>query len=65
MKSEGQTFELIYQGHDGQKKTADQLMMDYDMDDDTSNPVNLIERDIFVDDNDEVHRAGTTTDKDR
>ena len=48
-----------------QRDFADTLITDYDLYDDPFDSVNVMEGDILVDDNDEILRAGTTTDKDR
>ena len=42
---------------------VDTLMTDYDMYDDPFDSVSVMEGDILVNDNDELLRAGTTTDK--
>ena len=56
---------LFSHGHADQEDLADSLMMDYDMYDDPYSSFNVMEGDIFVEDNDEVLGAGTTTDEKR
>ena len=48
-----------------QRDIADTLMTDYDLYDDPFHSLNVMEGDILVDDNDEIQRAGTTTDEER
>ena len=56
---------LLSHGNADQEDLADSLMVDYDMHDDPYSSFNVMEGDIFVEDNDEVLGAGTTTDEKR
>ena len=56
---------LLSNGHADQEDLADSLMMDYDMYDDPYSSFNVMEGDIFEKDNDDILRAGTTTDEKR
>ena len=56
---------LFSQCQASQRDIAETLMTDDYLYDDPFHSLNVMEGDILVDDNDEILRAGTTTDQDR